>query len=698
MSTEQLQAMKQQALSLLRDNRLTDAQALLSQVCAKNSNDVDAWHLLSSIYGMQGNLDEAGHCCRRVIALRPEHSEAHVNLGNVLFCQGKLDEAVAHYQTAVRIDPNNAGALCSLGNALSSMSKHDEASANYQAALRLNPNFVEAHYNLGNSQIALQKYDDAVISFQHAIRINPNYAAAHNNLGNAHKERGDIAAAIENYRTAVRLQPDFARAYNNLAIVLKEQGMLQEACEAAQQALRVSPDFADAYISLGNISIAQGQPNRAIEHFQRLLNIQPNHPEAHTCLFTMMHYRPEYSAEQLFTVAREWGTRYTPSTPSFPAHGNLPDPQRCLRVGYVSGDFYQHPVGYFIESVLAHHDGAQFEIFCYYNHDKCDELTTSLQGTAHHWRNITGQSDEAVIQRIRDDGIDLLVDLSGHTDRNRLLVFARKPAPVQATWLGYFDTTGLSTIDYIIGDRFLIPPQEEPHYVERVLRLPKAYLCYSPPVDMIDPGPLPALATNQITFGCFNNTAKLTEEIIACWSKLLHALPQAHLYLKYKPLGNDGVRRHYQALFAEQGIDIKRIRLAGASPRREYLAAYRDVDISLDPYPFNGCTTTMESLWMGVPVINLRGDRYVSHMGETILKHLGLEEFVTDSEEEYIAKAIALASELPALAEIRQRLRGNLLNSCLCDGPGFTRSLEAVYREIWVKWCHEQNNTFEIKS
>jgi protein O-GlcNAc transferase len=690
MSTEQLQGMKQQALNLLRSNRLAEAQALFSQICAQNSDDVEAWHLLSSVYGMQGKLDEAGNCCRRVIALRPEHSEAHVNLGNVLFCQGKLEDAVAHYQTAVRIDPNNAGALCSLGNALSSMNKHREATANYQAALRLNPNFAEAHYNLGNTQMALQKYDDAVTSFQHAIRINPNYAAAYNNLGNAHKERGDISAAIVNYRAAVRLQPDFARAYNNLAIVLKEQGMLQDAYEAAQQALRAHPDFADAYISLGNISIAQGRPNRAIEYFQRLLNIQPNHSEAHTCLFTMMHYRPEYSADQLFTVAQEWGVRYTPQIASLPPPANSPDPQRRLRVGYVSGDFYQHPVGYFIESVFAHHDGAQFETFCYYNHDKYDELTTRLQGAVHHWRNIAGQSDENVLQKIRDDGIDLLIDLSGHTDRNRLLVFAHKPAPVQVTWLGYFDTTGLSAIDYIIGDRFLIPPQEEAHYVERVLRLPKAYLCYSPPADKIDPGPLPALATGHITFGCFNNTAKLTEEIIACWSRLLHAVPQAHLYLKYKPLGNDGVRYHYQTLFAAQGIDIARIRLAGASPRQEYLAAYREVDISLDPFPFNGCTTTMESLWMGVPVISLRGDRYVSHMGETILKHLDLEDFVTDSQEGYIAKAVALTTDLHALAEMRQRLRSNLLNSCLCDGPGFTRSLEAVYRDIWVKWCHEQ--------
>ena len=697
MNTEQLHAIKQQALSLMRGNHLAEAQALFSQICAQNPDDVDAWYLLSSIHGMQGNLDEAGRCCRRVIALQPEHSEAHVNLGNVLLFQGKLDEAVAHYQTAVHINPNNPGALCSLGNVLSTMGQHNEATSNYQAALRLNPNLIEAHYNLGNSQMALQKYDDAINSFRRAIHLNPNYAAAYNNLGNAHKERGDIAAAIDNYRTAIRLQPDFSRAYNNLAIVLKDQGLLEEAYDAAQQAIRIKPDFSDAYISLGNISIAQGLPNTAIEHFRHLLNIQPNHPEAHTCLFTMMHYRPEFSAERLFTEAQEWGIRHTPRTSMLPAPGNSPDPQRCLRIGYVSGDFYNHPVGYFIESVLVHHDDSRYETFCYYNHDRHDELTTRLQRAAHHWCNIAGQSNEAVIRRIREDRIDILLDLSGHTDRNRLLVFAHKPAPLQATWLGYFDTTGLGAIDYIIGDRYLIPPEEELHYTERVVRLPDAYLCYSPPAEEIEPGPLPALATGRVTFGCFNNTAKLTETVIACWSKLLHTLPQAQLYLKYKPLGNYGVRCRYQALFAKQGIDIGRIRMVGASPRREYLAAYREVDITLDPFPFNGCTTTMESLWMGVPVVTLRGDRYVGHMGETILKHLDFGELVTESEEAYIAKAVALSADLPALAEMRNHLRMKLLNSKLCDGPGFTRSLEVVYRNIWADWCRQQSDLDELK-
>ena len=693
MTTEQTHAMKQQALNLLRGNRLAEAKNLLDQVCGLNNDDVDAWYLLSCIHGMQGNMDEAGRCSRRVIALRPDHGEAHINLGNVLLSQGKPDEAIEHYQTAVRGNPNNPGALCSLGNALSSLGKHSEATANYLAALRLNPNLVEAHYNLGNSQMAQRQYNEAMNSFRQAIRLNPNYAAAYNNLGNAQKEAGDNNAAIESYRTAVRLQPDFARAYNNLAIVFREQDLLKEAYDAAQHALSIQSKFVDALISMGNISIDQGRPNIAIEYFQKVLNIEPNHPEAHTCLFTMMHYRPEYSAESLFKVAQEWGNRFTPDVQSLTSCDNSPDPQRRLRIGYVSGDYYNHPVGYFIESVLNNHDSQRYEIFCYYNHNKYDELTTRLQKKAHLWRNISGLSNDAIIEQIHADGIDILIDLSGHTDRNRLLVFSRKPAPIQITWLGYFDTTGLNTIDYIIGDRYLIPPDEEKRYTEQVLRLPNAYLCYSPPVEEIEPGPLPALINGKVTFGSFNNTAKITEEVIACWSRIMHALPHSQLYLKYKPLSNDDVQRRFLAQFAEHGIESTRIQLAGSSPRQEYLATYHQIDISLDPFPFNGCTTTMESLWMGVPVISLRGNRYVSHMGETILRHMGLDNHVTDNMDAYINKAVDLATNIPALKDIRSQLRKKLLDSTLCDGADFTRKLEVLYRDVWVSWCQKQNDT-----
>ena len=766
MDTEKLHAMKLQALNLLRGNRLAEAQALFSRICELNADDVDAWYFLSCIHGMQGQLDEAGQCCRRIIALQSNHSDAHVNLGNVLFAQGKPEEAVLHYETAVRNNPNNAGALYSLGNALSSQGKHSEAIFNYQAALRLNPNFIEAYYSLGNSQMAKKEYGSAMDSFRNAIRLNPNYldareklnkvlefidkepmtlppsdksttesmpnspqekAIQYYNQGVIAESQGKHAEAITHYQQAISMKSDFAEAYNNLGALLMWQGRreeallslqktvelqpnsvhglnnlgnllrklgrLDEATTSIQKAIRLDPSQPEPYINLAMTHIDQGQVRACVELLQQQLDVKPDNMNAASSLIFSMHYLPDYSAENLFKTAEKYAARFNTLKSHPPSPENIPDPLRRLRIGYVSADFYNHPVGYFIEQVLSRHDRSMHDVFCYYNQIKHDDMTVRLQKSCDHWRSIMGQSDTSIAQIIREDNIDILIDLSGHTSGNRLQVFAYKPAPIQVTWLGYFDTTGMNAMDYIIGDRFLIPSEEERHYTEQVLRLPNAYLCFSPPDVAIYPNPLPSLASGKITFGCFNNPAKITDRVISCWSRLLHALPLAQLHLQYASFDDASVRQRFLELFVKQGIASECIQLSGVSPRHEYLAAYHEIDIGLDPFPFNGCTITMESLWMGVPVVTLRGDRYVGHMGETILKNLGLPECVTDSEEAYIDQAIALASNPKHLAKLRSGLRDRLLNSPLCDGPGFARDLEAAYRQMWKTWCQTQPQT-----
>ena len=347
--------------------------------------------------------------------------------------------------------------------------------------------------------------------------------------------------------------------------------------------------------------------------------------------------------------------------------------------------------------MLARHDKQRFEVFCYSNHSINDDVTVRLRRHADGWRDIVGQTDDAVAQRIREDGIDILVDLAGHTAGNRLLTLALKPAPVQATWIGYIATTGLKAVDYIIGDRYVIPPQDERYYVEQAVRLPHCFLCFTPPQLPIEVSPLPALSGAGITFGCFNNTAKLTPQTIAAWARLLSALPRSRLFLKSTGFGDELTRAHYRDLFAAHGVEAERLKFAGPSPRHEYLAAYREVDVGLDPFPFNGGTTTVEALWMGVPVVTLRGDRFVSRMGESIMMNLGLEECVAGTEDAYIAEAVALASDLPRLAGLRQRLREQLLNSPLCDGPGFARDLETSYRTMWKAWCHTQQQPHNFR-
>jgi protein O-GlcNAc transferase len=680
-------SLKARALSLIRDNRLEEAKALFAHICETTPEDAESWYILSGINGMLGYIDEAGDCCRRVLALQPDNDEAHRNLGNVLLARGEHNQAIKHYETALQINPGSVATLVCMGKISSSLGLQDKAEAYYKEAVRLNPDIPGVYYNLGCAQSDQKKYDAALESYRRAIQLNPDYAEAYNKAGNALKELGSIELAMENYRHAIRLKPDFAAVYHNLAILLKEQGKLTTAEKTARQAIQIQPDIVEALVNLGNIHLEQGRVKAAIDDFGEALKISPHRVGVHSSLVSIMRYLPEYAPQQLFDEAQNWALCHAPHEHQFTSSVNHPDPRRRLRVGYVSGDLYRHPVGYFIAPALALHDKSRYEVFCYYNNIRRDDLTERLQQSVDCWRDVVDMSDQELARQIRRDGIDLLIDLAGHTKKNRLLTFALKPAPVQATWLGYYDTTGLGAMDYIIADRFLIPAGEERYYTERVVRLPRGYLCFTAPDPEIDYGPLPVYASGKLTFGCFNNPAKITEEVIACWSSLLRALPGSQLYLKYKSYADAGVRQRYQDSFARLGIAPERIRFAGQSSRGHYLLAYKEVDIGLDPFPFNGCATTVNALWMGVPVITLRGNRYAGRMGETLLTNAGLGECVADNEDEYIAKALALATDLPRLSRLRNGLRNQLLNSSLGDGISFTHELEDAYRNMWSSWC-----------
>ena len=713
-----------------QNGRMQDAAASLEKAIAVKPDFAEACLNLANIYAELEQLDDAVAKYRQAIAIAPTLIEAHYNLGALFQHQRRLDDAKRQYQAALVVKPDfaearerlgevlrllaqdgaapredvagiteasleerlqNAQELCNKAALYQQQGNADAAMIRYQQAVATKPDLAAAHGNLGNLLTSSGRLEEALVSYQNVLALEPGDFIAYNNLGNVLKllKRWEEAAVFT--ERAIALEPNNAQLYLNLGIILRERGKLEAAGAMCERALRLQPGFTTAVITLAQIREGQGLVKESIALRRQAQDLDPDNVVVGAGLLMPMHYLPEYSPEELLTAAKDWAARHRLRERCLPPPDNLADPQRRLRVGYVSADFYNHPVGYFIEAVLAHHDKSRYEVYCYYNNSKSDDLTKRLRQYADHWRVITGKSDQEIARQIRADGIDLLIDLAGHTAANRLPVFAHKPAPVQATWLGYFDTTGLDAMDYIIGDRFLIPPREEHFYVEQVVRLPNAYLCYSPPTHPIEPSPLPALATGKITFGCFHNTAKLTEAVIACWSKLLHALSDARLYLKYKPFADDGVRRRYQDLFARRGIAPDRIRFEGQSPRDQYLAAYHEVDIGLDTFPFNGCTTTAEALWMGVPVVSLRGDRYVSHMGETILINLGLEECVVDTEEAYIAKAAALAADLPRLAELRRNLRTQLLNSSLCDAAAFTRDLETAFRTMWESWCRTRD-------
>ena len=675
---------------LFHKGRREEAIAHYRTALRINPGNVAAHNNLGNALKIVGRQDEAIESYKHAIAAKPNYAIGHNNLGVALKEAGRLQEANDSFRHALTLNPNYAEAYNNLGLVLKDQDRMEEAVDAIKRAMAIKPGYAEAHYNLANTYLALGRLEAAVGQFRQAIRISPNFVEAYNNLGNALREQGHIDLAIEHFNKAITLNPEDAGAYNNLGIIFRDEGRMNDAEEMIQRSLQIRPDLAVAYNTLGTIRNWRGKPDEAAAMFQKALDLGLDHTTAaavHSNLLMTMSYLPGYSAEALLTAAQDWNLRHASNILSLPPPTNPRDPERRLRIGYVSADFHIHPVGIFSEAVLSRHDKSLFEVFCYYNGDKCDDVTVRLQKAADHWQIIKRLSDQAVADRIRRDEIDILIDLSGHTGENRLLVFSRRPAPLQVSWMAYFATTGLTAMDYIIADRFVIPPQEERYYSERVEYMPRSYLCFTAPDANIPVTPLPALSRGSITFGCFNNPAKLNAEVIGCWSRLLRELPDARLILKYKPFDDDKVKNDFLAAFAECGIGAERIGFSGHSLRDEYLASYNEIDIGLDPFPFNGCTTTVEALWMGVPVMTLRGDRFAGYMGESILKNLGLDQYVADSQDDYIERTIALATDLPRLTELRANLRHHLVNSPLYDGIGFTRTLETIYRKIWTRWC-----------
>lgn len=499
-------------------------------------------------------------------------------------------------------------------------------------------------------------------------------------LANLLFARGAAAEAAALFAEVLAVHPAFAEARNNLGNALSKLGLIAEAVDQYSQAIALAPTMAEAHNNLGCALFLLGQLAPAIDHYKQAIVLDPGAPSAYTNLVLTLHYVPGVSNALIAETTRRWAQALRPTARD--GGQIIRRPRQPLRLGYVSGDFRAHPVAYFIEGIIAAHDRTAVEVFCYSNSSVDDETTRRIAGLADHWRDIAALSDDAAAQCVGADAIDVLVDLSGHTAGNRLAIFARKPAPVQCTWLGYVGTTGLDQIDYIIADRFVIPPGDDRYYSERPYRLPHSYLCFTPPERPIAIGPLPSRGGAATTFGCFNNLLKINGAVVDLWSSLLAALHGSRLYLKTAQLGDAATCDGLAGAFAARGISPDRLRLEPASPRDELLVAYNEVDIALDPFPFGGGTTTLEALWMGVPVVSLRGDRFVGRVGDSVLTTLGLGDLVAADPAAYRDIALALARDTARLAALRRGLRQHLVRSPLCDARGFVRDLELAYRTM----------------
>ena len=657
-----------QLVALFKAGRLAELENGAHSLLERYPDSGFAWKMLSAALQMQGK--DSLRAMQKTTELLPDDAEMHNNLGLAFQERGRLDEAEASYRRALQIKSDFTDAHINLGNIYSDLGRLDKAQASYRRALQIKPNFASAHYNLGNTLMKLGQPKEAEASYRRALQIKPDFVNVHINLANILGGLGRLGESEASYRRALQIKPNSAETHCGLGITLMELGRLDEAETNCRKALEIKPDFAMAYSNL---------------------------------LF-LYGYHALVDPHEYLAQARNWEQACLPAQDRQAARHRVfqrpPLAGRRLKVGYVSGDFRQHSVSYFIEQLFAHHDRARIELFAYSTHGQRDAVTERLQALAEHWVPLVGIPDATIRERIEADGIDVLIDLSGHTKHNRLGVFARRAAPVQAYYLGYFASTGLTEMDYWIGDEILTPPETDSHFSEQVWRLPRVSWSYVGK-DAPPPNWLPA-SDGTVWVGSFNNLGKLTPATLTLWAKVLYALPEGKLLLKAKELGDINNRQRILDTMAGHGILPDRIELqdSNTTPNwSDHMAYYDRLDIALDPVgAMGGVTTTCDALWMGTPVITLEGDRVSSRATAAILSAIGHTEWIAHSEAEYIGKVIALAHDVEQRKVLRSGQRSRVASSPLCDARDLAMSLENAYVEMFERWQKRQNEQPYIAS
>ncbi len=561
-----------------------------------------------------------------------------------------------------------------------------EAAALYRKVLDHRPNHFDALHMLGVAQLQAGHFQEALQVMDEALQINSSDPGLHYNRSIALQELQRPREALASLDHALALKPDYAEAWNNRGTVLRNMQHLDEALTSYRRALELKPNHTGACYNISRVLLAQGRVEEALRYSARGVSLSPELVVPYDNQLLMLNYDAHTEPRAVYAAHLEYARHFeAPLKASWPVHVNTRDPERRLRIGYVSADFRDHSVALFLWPLLAHHDKHELEVYCYYNNTLHDAVTASLQGYADHWLPCKTMTDEALAARIQDDGIDILVDLGGHTRGNRLLVFARKPAPVQVSYLGYPTTTGLSAIDYRLVTADTDPPGAEAWHSERLYRLPRSLWCYRPPAALpAVEASSPARRTGFITFGSINNVAKVSDPAVGAWARLLQAVPGAQLAMTNL---TEGAQRRMRERFAAHGIAPQRLLLYGTLPHDAYLALFNRIDIALDPFPYAGTTTTCVALWMGVPVVTLIGETSAARSGYALLKTIGLAELAARNVDEYLSIAIELARDQGRLDNLRGGMRARIEASVLRDEAGVTRDLEAAYRTMWRAWC-----------
>ncbi|MEN6630186.1 MAG: tetratricopeptide repeat protein, partial [Sulfuricella sp.] len=667
-------------------NRLGDAVACYQRALALKPGEAETYYNLGNTYRDQGKRDKSVTCYQKSLALKPDYADAHNNLGNAFRDQGKLAEAVSCFQKALAIKPDYADALNNLGNAYNDLGRLEEAIACGQQALALKPDSAEVPNNLGNALYAQGNLAEAADRFRQALALKPDYAEAYNNLGNVLKDQDKLDEAVACFHKAAALKPDFVEAFNNLGAAFGQAGLFGEAIKYSKKALEIDPHLTDGYNNLGMALCGQGQISEAIASYRTALEIDRYYSKAHCNLIFAMDMATGSDTATLQQERKSWGEIHaTPLAAKQRPHTNATDPARRLRIGYVSADFRRHSATTAFGAMLVKFDRDSFEVFAYSNSPKEDDYTQLFQQNVTAWRKIVGLSDDAVAEMIREDGIDILVDLSGHTAGNRLLAFARKPAPVQVTAWGSPTGTGMQAMDALFADPVVIPPEEKQFYAEQVRYLPNVVGFFSPETFPAV-GALPALSAKIITFGSFNRLAKVSQESFELWAQVLAAVPGSRLILKTAELDDAGTRERVSRHFTEVGIEPERIVMLGKTPWQAHMEAFNQVDIALDPFPQGGGVTALEGLMMGVPIVALRCPTFAGRVSASILTTLGLTDWIAETPEQYLEIVIQKARDLVTLADIRRNLRDQFTASAIGNADAYVKAVETEYRQFWQEW------------
>ena len=710
----------------MKQGRLADAEACFREAIRLNPRYVEAHNDLANAFRLQGMIVEAVASYRSALRLKPDIALIHQNLGTALAELGLQDEAQASLREAIRLQPNRAEMHHDLGIAQQKKGRAADAIACFEEALRLQPtherwlSYVDSLVQAGQLDLARQKLEQRCKRGleEEAKEVLATVAVAYSNLGNALRVRHRLVESEDSCRQALKLEPDYAYAHNNLGAALHLQGRKTEAEASIRRALEFKPDYNEAHYNLGNILLSQARLAEAEACYRRALELKPDYVYSHnnlgatlqmqgrlteaeasirralelepdsnivygTLLFAL-NYHPDRSSEEIFLAYREYDARFGMTVrEKWPVHSNSRKTERRLKIGYVSADYWNHAVRNFLEPLLAHHDKGLFEVHAYAEGTREDEVTERYKRYVDHWVPTLGLTDELLAERIRADGIDILVDLAGHTAGNRLPVFARKPAPVSVSWLGYGYTTGLSAIDYFLTDEACAPPGSDGLFSETPWRLTTPGYAYRPVDGMGEVGSLPALASGHVTFGTLTRAVRINRRTIRVWSELLKRVARSRLVINSSSFREAAMQDALAEKFAAHGIGRERLEIGYDSPPWDVL---RKIDIGLDCFPHNSGTTLFEMLYMGLPFVTLAGRPSVGRLGSSVLRGAGHPEWIASTEDEYVEIGCAMVADLPRLSALRATLRGETQASALMDEPGFARKVESAYRMMWRKW------------